>query len=189
MTTHPIVNFMALFKALNDKAEDRTVAICSGSYLDDVLGQAIATRLPGANSKLLEKLLSESGPIGPAAARIDLACALGLIGEEDRRAIIMIARVRNRFAHNILIDSFNHAQVAALIDNLPLTGFNRQDYEEAFSGSVVQTRRERFSCLAMMFGVRLSNYLNGVHQTGLIQRVEAGPQDQTDNHIGVREGQ
>lgn len=164
--------------ALDETAEDRTVAICCGAYLEDILSQAIATKLPGADEKLLEKLFGDAGPIGPAKARIDMARGLDLIDDEDRLIIIMIARVRNRFAHNIAINSFEHREVVKLLDKVQLTGRNKTGYEATYPPTVTQTRRQRFFCLATWVGVRLSNYVNSVRGTGKIYNIKTGPEDQ-----------
>lgn len=176
MPPHPVVNFLSLWNALDEKAEDRTVAICCGAYLEDVLAQAISTKLPGANKDLLDKLFGDKGPINPAAGRIDLAKALGVIDGDDRHVLRCLVSIRNKFAHNIAIDSFDHPVPATQVDELQLTGPNKKEYDETYA-PVKQSRRQRFMCIAMMVGVRLSNYVNSARGTGKIVRIKSRPED------------
>ena len=171
MPKHPVTNFLSLFSVLKDDAEDRTVAICCAAYLEDVLELAIVTKLPGASPKLCTKLMEDGGPLQSAGAKIDIARALNLIDDDDRVIFIMIARVRNRFAHNIRVATFEHPEVAPLLGKVQLAGENKRYYDILYPPRTIQTQRQRFMCLAMMVGMRVSNYVNSVYGTGKITRI------------------
>jgi hypothetical protein len=177
MAPHPVVNFLGLWWALDQNAEDRTIAICCGAYLEDILAQAIVTKLPGAKGELLKRLVEERGPLGSARARIDMACALGLMDNDDRLICIAAAHIRNQFAHNIAVASFDHLKVAQILDKLQLQGPNRTEYEELYPATAKQTRRQRFFCLVTMVGVRLANYVNSIHGTGKFYRIKTNADD------------
>ncbi|HEV7414752.1 MAG TPA: hypothetical protein VGN98_01240, partial [Tianweitania sediminis] len=99
---------------------DREVAIVALAYIEDHLGRAIRSKMPGLTSDVRDKLFSPSGALSPMGARIDLAKALGLIDSKDRSDFIILARVRNRFAHNVNIESFDHPEISELTQKLHL---------------------------------------------------------------------
>lgn len=99
---------------------DRGVVICASSFLEDILGQAIrsklrlisnptnemveAVRQPQpeiVSEKVLDSLLSDRPipPLGSFAARTKMARALGLINNVMMNALDRIRRMRNDAAH------------------------------------------------------------------------------------------
>lgn len=148
---------------------DREVAIVALAYIEDYLGRAIRSKMPGLTSDVRDKLFSPSGALSPMGARIDLAKALGLISSKDRSDFITLARIRNRFAHNIHIASFNHPEIAELTSKLHfvndlMSGQGRfagggpppQAFIERFGGPP----RNRFMLAALTLATNLHNYLN-----------------------------
>jgi hypothetical protein len=74
--------------------------------------------LIGLNSDLHKKVFDGQGLLGPIASKIDMAKALGLIDTGMHKNAKLIARVRNRFAHNLEIDSFSHPEVTKLVQKM-----------------------------------------------------------------------
>lgn len=151
------VNLLPVFAALMETEEDRTVAIVCGAHIEDSLHAAIAARLPGLNGKRREKLFSEKGVLNPVAARIEMARALNVTDGEETRLLTQVVRIRNRFAHNIDVDEFDHMVVAKLIDeNMILGSGNQRNFIEAFSDhGKPATRREKFTYISLMLCLRL----------------------------------
>jgi len=97
-----VADFTKVTKAVMNPATDaRTVAIMAAAYIDDYLGMAVRTKLPGLNSPLKEKLFGTYGLFSSTAAKIDLARALDIISRNMMADLILINRIRNRFAHSI----------------------------------------------------------------------------------------
>jgi hypothetical protein len=57
-------------------------------------------------------------PLSSFSAKIELGFALGLYDDKLRHPLNMIRDVRNEFAHNMDATSFDHPDVAKLIDDL-----------------------------------------------------------------------
>ncbi len=98
--------------------DDRTLAIVSVAYADRYLGLVIQKLLPGLNSDLRSKMFNAEGVLGPVGAKIDFARALGVIDADLRHDLIIMARIRNRFAHQLQIYSFDHPEIADQIDKI-----------------------------------------------------------------------
>lgn len=156
-----INDFTKVTKAVIDRATDaRTVAIMAASYIDDYLGRAIRTKLAGVNATLSDKLFGAYGPLSTMAAKIDFARALNLTTSAMRDDLIIINRVRNRFAHNIHVDSFSHPDVLKLCSKF------RRDHEhfpeEARAAPLINPSpdpRGVFGWQATMHGMFLHNLL------------------------------
>lgn len=160
---------MKLVGFVQDHTDDRVVAIVCGAYIEDFIGEVIAHELPGLNAELKNKLLGTDRPLGPVAARLDMARALQIINGEDHRLLTQIIRIRNRFAHNLWVASFDDQPVCEMIDNgLNMGPENEREYRDSFIGddpAITQTRRQRFFCTALMYCTRLHNMMNVVtHQ-------------------------
>jgi hypothetical protein len=140
----------ATIKAI--KAEpDRVAVIVTNSYLEDYLGRAIKLNLPGCNSDLRDKLFGSSGILGSMSAKIDIARALNIIDAQNHNDYVVLNRIRNRFAHNIHIDSLEHPDILLLLQQLQIDG----DTIDKLTGA-----RTKFMHSAIGFIVALHNYYN-----------------------------
>jgi hypothetical protein len=105
-------------KFLRREVDDRTTAIVVACYLDKYLGELIKRSLPGLNYDLRKKLFDPEGLLGPIGAKIDMAVALGAISPDLQDWCKAVARIRNRFAHNLSITDFSHPEVAKLVEKM-----------------------------------------------------------------------
>jgi|SRR6266699_888343 len=77
---------------------DRAAVILAAAKIDELLRLAIIKRLaPSPSSR--DTLLEPEGPLGTFSARIDTSFRLRLIDEAFARALHLIRRIRNDFAH------------------------------------------------------------------------------------------
>jgi len=77
---------------------DRGCALMAAAHLDDRL----LTLLRGYftnDAQLSNELLDQSRPLGSFSARIDMACALGLISAGTRKELHIVRKIRNEFGH------------------------------------------------------------------------------------------
>lgn len=95
----------------------RAVGIVAASLVDEFLAQAIRCWLHGSQSNK-DDLFGRSGPLATFSARIDLGQAIGIFGNVTHKELHTIRKVRNAFAHDIGIDSFDNNQVCDLANNL-----------------------------------------------------------------------
>src|SRR4051812_6601213 len=105
----------------NVKTPDRTVAIKAAAYVHRYLEIGLAAMLKGFNSELRQKTFGGYGFLATMAAKIDLAAGLGVYNSTDRKNILTLNRVRNRFAHDLHVDTFWDAQIVELCDNFVLS--------------------------------------------------------------------
>ncbi|WP_226661688.1 hypothetical protein [Microbulbifer aggregans] len=79
---------------------DRAAVILGAAKLDELLYQLVKARLiPDSGGR--DELLDGDGPLGTYSSRISMAFRLGLITAEFCRALHLIRRIRNSFAHEI----------------------------------------------------------------------------------------
>lgn len=100
------------------KAEtDRGRACVGDALLDELFKEMFQKRLTGPKSEI-DEVLGDGQLLGNHGARLKLAWLLGWIGPETYADCRAIHKVRNRMAHNLDVDSFDHTAVRDLIDGL-----------------------------------------------------------------------
>ena len=99
-------------------ANHRVIAIVMAAYVEEHLTHLIKRKMPGLNRDLSDRLFEGNGPLSTIAAKIDIARALKIIDATVAKNAVLIARVRNRFAHRLEVGAFDHSEVAPLIDKL-----------------------------------------------------------------------
>jgi hypothetical protein len=147
---------------LDSRTDDRTVAVVAAAYIDKYLDMALATLMPGITDELKDKIFGVYGSVNTMAAKIDLSAAMNLIDDEGRRSMIAINRLRNRFAHDIHVSSFDHPEVVSLSKDIPMSEnmkkmsgmFHREDHE-----TYRELPRPRFTLAAMGFCMGLNNFV------------------------------
>jgi hypothetical protein len=98
-------------------------------------------------SERKEALFDKIGaPLSTLSAKIEVAFALGVISNEARLAAHFVRDVRNKFAHRIEALSFDHPDMAEIIEKRTLPSAKK----------VLSTNRERF--LGTMQGLAAALY-------------------------------
>lgn len=82
------------------------------AYLDAQLTQLLEARLV-KKAALTKALFAPTGPLASFSVRIDLAYLLGFIPSSARRDLHLIRKIRNEFAHNASLISFDDQALAA----------------------------------------------------------------------------
>lgn len=95
------------------KETDRGKACVADAVIDALLEELFSKGLLPLNGKSNSRLNH--------AARLSLAKRLGWIGEKTYQACKDVNDIRNKMAHRINPDSFDHGDVASLVDGLPLS--------------------------------------------------------------------
>ena len=93
-----LLEFARLFR---DEANDRVLAIVGGTFLDTQLEHLARSFLIEEKSEV-DKLLSYDQPLGTFGNRIRMAYCLGLISKTIRDDLRLVAKIRNRFAHDLV---------------------------------------------------------------------------------------
>jgi DNA-binding MltR family transcriptional regulator len=85
------------------EASDRAVAIVGPAFLDTLLTEMLVNFLVDDEKEIL-KLLQPEGPLGTFGAKVSMCYSLGLIGKIVKADLRLIAKIRNRFAHDLRAD-------------------------------------------------------------------------------------
>ena len=91
------------------EASDRAVAIVGPAFLDALLTEMLINFLID-DEKEVQKLMQPEGPLGSFGAKVSACYCLGLIGETIKSDLRIVAKVRNRFAHDLRAD-FSDEQI------------------------------------------------------------------------------
>jgi len=86
-----------------NEASDRAVAIVGPAFLDTLLTEMLVNFLID-DHKEVQKLMEPDGPLGTFGAKVSAAYCLGLIGDIIKSDLRLVAKVRNRFAHELRVD-------------------------------------------------------------------------------------
>src|SRR5438046_1761220 len=90
---------------------DRGAALVCAAFLEEDL-KALLERYFIDVPKVVSRLLDQSGPLATFSAKIDLSFVSGLISEEMYRALHLLRRIRNSFAHYHKPRSFNDEDIS-----------------------------------------------------------------------------
>lgn len=114
--------FRAFRSALTDES-DRGCALFAAAYLDAALEGLFRASLL-ENKKIDEELFEGNSPIASFSGRIRIAYYFGLISAELRADLETIRKIRNDFAHDATILSFDTQSIADRCRNL---GFSHHE--------------------------------------------------------------
>ena len=118
MTTHAAHDDMIyLVEVMNKTTDPRALSIVCTSYVETHLISLLECRMPAIDNPLRKKLFSGETGIGTLSTKTNLALALGLIGKTLAADIAAMGSIRNKLAHNLRIDSFDHPVVLDFIRN------------------------------------------------------------------------
>ena len=122
-----LIEFSRLFR---DEENDRALAIVGGAFLDTLLENILIEFLI-EDEKEVGDLLRYDGPMGGLSARIRTAYCLGLLRKSIRDDLRLVAKIRNRFAHN-LSASFEQSPISDWCNALR---FHRESFIQPPAGS------------------------------------------------------
>lgn len=93
-----------------DEPNDRVIAVIGGAFLDTSLEHILRSFLP--ESEEVKKLLEPNGLLGSYGSRLKMTYCLGLIDKIIKDDLILIGKIRNKFAHDLFI-SFEDKNIAS----------------------------------------------------------------------------
>lgn len=156
--------FKAFVEEFKDES-DRAAVILGAAKLDTLLMQILDRRLLPSLAGT-DELLDGDSPLATFSSRINACYRLGLITPEFAKALHLIRRIRNGFAHEISgvsLASGSHADrlKSLLLPFLPLHFF--KTFRKRFFGEETDPPTNFRACLALMAG-RLEARLNATEQ-------------------------
>lgn len=75
------------------------MAIITAVQIDDALETALLRKMTILEDEVDEVFVGDSGPLSTFSAKIKMAYALGIIGRDTRRDLVIVKNIRNAFAH------------------------------------------------------------------------------------------
>lgn len=108
--------FLAFREALTSES-DRGCALFAAAYLDKALSDLLYLSLV-ENKRIEEELFEGTAPLSSFSSRIKLAYYLGRVSAECRRDLDTIRGIRNDFAHDPGVISFDTQSIADRCRNL-----------------------------------------------------------------------
>ncbi len=120
------------FARLFDYSEnsDRAVAIVGPAFLDTLLTEILMNFFVDDDKEVL-KLLQPEGSLGTFGAKVSACYCLGLIGQIVKTDLRLVAKIRNRFAHDLRAN-FSDAKIAGWCKSLR---WHKQLFSETPSGA------------------------------------------------------
>lgn len=144
-------------------ASDRTLAIVTAVLLENILEDAIVTRLRSLSNTQRSALFDGESGFAGFSAKINLGFAVGLYGTNSQNELNYIRRIRNQFAHH-LDRRFDHPEIAKHCDLL--NDYSKADpvdptWSPALRTLLAQTgRRWRYQHAVLHY---LQDLLNEMH--------------------------
>lgn len=120
-----------------ERESSRGATLTIVSFIDELLINLLNSYFPNKNhvSKLIARL---DGCLSTIMHRADIAFSLALLKEKEYKAIKVLARIRNEFAHKWDGTDFDNPTISKLVQSFPV------DYLEKINGS----NRAKFNCVA-----------------------------------------
>lgn len=108
----------ALFEEALEQT-DRGCAILMFSYAESAMHRALAYHFTGKVKGGSAAFFENNGPMGTASNRLMLLAGLNWIDESTYRGLDLLRKIRNRFAHDVSIRSFEEAPIKGMVESLP----------------------------------------------------------------------
>ena len=140
------------------KETPRGMAMASAAFIDEMLGEILAAFMVD-NKGAAALLDGVNAPLGTFAARAAAANAMGLISDAEHRECDLVRKVRNEFAHQVLI-SFEDEKLMKLCAKLT--------YAAKPYGDVTVSTHGQFASAATALIMNLVNRAHYVKQKRLV---------------------
>lgn len=143
---HPILENLdkiIRFRQTLNAETDRGVALVCAAYLSEELRTLLENSFVD-EPHAIEKLFEGTGPLATFSSRIELAFAIGVLPAESHRALHLIRRVRNDFAHEYSERTFGDPDISGRCRELvPLNPFlEERDPRKLFIRAVLAVLAE-----------------------------------------------
>lgn len=93
-----------------EEASDRAGAIVGSAFLETLMNEMLGNFLVD-DEREVRRFLQPEGPLGTFGGKISACYCLGLIDETVKDDLRLVAKIRNRFAHELRVD-FSDPQIS-----------------------------------------------------------------------------
>jgi len=147
-------NSFAAFVDEFKEESDRAAVILGAAKLDTLLAQILERRLLPSSASA-DELLDGDSPLSTFSSRINACYRLGLISADFAKALHLVRRIRNSFAHEVSGVSLGAGPHADRVKSLllPVQGLHFfKRFREHFFGEEETPGTNFRTCLALMTG-------------------------------------
>jgi DNA-binding MltR family transcriptional regulator len=116
------------------RASDRAAAVIAMALIESELEQLLRQHFKPVPTAVIGRLFGSKGTLSDFVSKIDMAFAIGLIGEANHRDFDLMRRIRNKFAHRVVAKSFEDHEISQIADHLL----------HNFTSDQLKTARSRF---------------------------------------------
>jgi len=117
-------------EAFYDHSSERAMAIVLGAIVENHLTELLRL-LMLKDKALADEMFNPSGPLGPFGTKIRLAYMLRIIPEPTYKDLMIVNRIRNKFAHDLSVTTFDDQQITAWIKNMHIYGIVKKMGDDA----------------------------------------------------------
>lgn len=103
------------------------------------------------NKAIADELFKPTGPLGAFGTKIKLAYLFRIIHPDIYKDFVIVSKIRNAFAHDLTITSFEDQQIAAWIKNMNTYSLVKKMGEEASERMRAGTSRGTVDFVASKF--------------------------------------
>lgn len=110
-------DFKLKLKGVLEAETNRGLAMVGAAFLDDAIEKLLRAYFID-DSKKIDDLLGNAGPLASFYSRCMAAYCLGLVGPDMYEDLNRIRKIRNLFAHNYFGIDFESSKIISLCENL-----------------------------------------------------------------------
>jgi DNA-binding MltR family transcriptional regulator len=99
-------------EAFYDALRDRDRAIVLSAIAENHLKSLLQLLMRRDEKEISQQLFNPSGPLGPFGTKIRLAYMLRILPPEIHKDLMIVSKIRNKFAHDLSVKSFDDQQIA-----------------------------------------------------------------------------
>jgi hypothetical protein len=98
----------------------RAAAVAGGAFVEEHLTYVLRSRMV-PDEKVIEERFAPGRAFGDFGAKVDLAYLIGVYSKQAHKELTIIRRIRNDFAHQLEVNSFDRDDMRDRCQNLALS--------------------------------------------------------------------
>jgi hypothetical protein len=123
-----------------EAAGDRAAVILAVSLIEDRLEKAIRTFFHD-HKEISPAIFEGLGPLASFSAKTRGGFLIGIYGEQTQQTLIRLGKIRNRFAHELEVNSFTHPKISGVVELLDpasiIQGIKHEKMKAFFAGTSI----------------------------------------------------
>ncbi len=143
-------------EAFYDALRDRDRAIVLSAIAENHLTSLLQLLMLRHEKEISQQLFNPTGPLGPFGTKIRVAYMLRILPPEIHKDLMIVSKIRNKFAHDLSVKSFNDQQITDWVKNMrhyDLFLNSVKDFQKkAERESTLPKSRHRFRTIAYVLG-------------------------------------